>query len=117
MADGQDPVSTTVTTSPGYLAGRFTLGKDRTWQWAYSYLQKVKFEFDAVGIRIDTINQPPPSGPLEFSGEAFRKSKANEYWYGLTLSRKIRPNIGLGFHALRGPAYHEFPHPDRRPGA
>ncbi len=97
LGDGTDPVSTTITTSPGYLAGRFTLGKDRTWQLAYSYLQKVKFEFDAVGIRIDTFDQPAPAGPLQFSGETFRKSLANEYWYGLTFSRKIRPNIGLGF--------------------
>jgi hypothetical protein len=97
LGDGTNPVSTTFTTSPGYLAGRFTLSKDRNWQWAYSYLQKVKFDFDAVGIRIGTINQPPPGGPLQFSGEAFRKSKTNEYWYGLTFSRKIRPNMGLGF--------------------
>ncbi len=94
LGEGTDPTSTTFTTSPGYLAGRFTLGKDRTWQLAYSYLQKVKFEFDAVGIKIDTVN---PADPVHFSGEAFRKAKVNEYWYGMTFSRKIRSNVGLGF--------------------
>jgi hypothetical protein len=97
LGKGTEPVSTTVTTSPGYLAGRFTMGEDHTCQWAYSYLQKVKFEFDAVGIRIEQLSPPPPAEPVDFSGEAFRKSRANEYWYGFTFSRKIHPNIGLGF--------------------
>jgi hypothetical protein len=97
LGEGTEPVSTTVTTSPGYLAGRFTVGADRTWQWAYSYLQKVKFEFDAVGIRITSFDQPPPANSFDFSGEAYRKAKANEYWYGLTFARKIRHDIGLGF--------------------
>ncbi len=97
LGEGTEPVSTTFTTSPGYLAGRFTMGEDRTWHWAYSILQKVKFDFDAVGIRIEPVTQPPPDGTIDFSGEAFRKSKTNEYWYGFTFSRKIRPNVGLGF--------------------
>ncbi|MEN8007780.1 MAG: hypothetical protein ABFS42_12240 [Candidatus Krumholzibacteriota bacterium] len=92
-----DPSSSTVTTSPGFLAGRFTTGKHSDWQWAYSYLQKVKFEFDATGIRVDESTAPPPQGNFWFSGEAFRKATANEYWYGATFSRKIRPNVGLGF--------------------
>jgi hypothetical protein len=97
LGEGTEPTSTRFATSPGYLAGRFTVGEDRTWKWAYSYLQKVKFQFVAVGVRFETINPPSPTGPVDFSGEAFRKSKANEYWYGATLSRKIRRNIGLGF--------------------
>ena len=96
LGAGTDPSSSTVTTSPGFLAGRFSAGKDGGWQWAYSYLQKVKFEFDATGIRVDESEAPPPQGNLWFSGEAFRKSKANEYWYGASFSRKIRPNLGFG---------------------
>jgi hypothetical protein len=93
---GTEPTSSTVTTSPGYLAGRFSSSSDEGWQWAYSYLQKVQFEFDATGIRVDESSAPPPEGNIWFSGEAFRKSKTNEYWYGVTLSRRIRENIGLG---------------------
>ncbi len=96
LGRGTEPISTTVTTSPGYLAGRFSSSSDEGWQWAYSYLKKVQFEFDATGIRVDDSSAPPPEGNIWFSGEAFRKAKTNEYWYGLTLSRKIRENIGLG---------------------
>jgi len=96
LGKGTDPSSSTITTSPGFLAGRFTTGMDDGWQWAYSYLQKVKFEFDASGIRVDETEAPPPQGNLWFSGEAFRKSNASEYWYGASFSRKIRPNIGFG---------------------
>ena len=96
LGRGTEPASTTVTTSPGYLAGRFSSSNDEGWQWAYSYLQKVQFEFDATGIRVDDNSAPPPEGNIWFSGEAFRKAKTNEYWYGLTLSRRIRENIGLG---------------------
>ena len=97
LGRGTEPVSTTVTTSPGYLAGRFSSSSDDGWQWAYSYLQKVKFEFDASGIRVDENSTPVPEGNLWFSGEAFRKSKTAEYWYGVTLSRRISENIGIGF--------------------
>jgi len=96
LGRGTEPVSTTVTTSPGYLAGRFSSSSNEGWLWAYSYLQKVQFEFDATGIRVDDNAAPPPEGNIWFSGEAFRKSKTNEYWYGVTLSRRIRENIGLG---------------------
>jgi len=96
LGTGTDPSSSTIATSPGFLAGRFTTGMDDGWQWAYSYLQKVKFEFDATGIRVDESEAPPPQGNLWFSGEAFRKSKANEYWYGASFSRKLRPNLGFG---------------------
>jgi hypothetical protein len=96
LGRGTEPVSTTVTTSPGYLAGRFTSSNNEGWQWAYSYLQKVKFEFDASGIRVDESSAPPPEGNIWFSGEAFRVTRTDEYWYGITLSRRIRENIGLG---------------------
>ena len=96
LGRGTDPVSSTVTTSPGYLAGRFSSSNEEGWQWAYSYLQKVQFEFDATGIRVDESSAPPPEGHIWFSGEAFRKAKTNEYWYGVTLSRRIRENIGFG---------------------
>lgn len=94
---GTDPSSSTVTSSPGFLAGRFTTGRDNGWKWAYSYLQKVKFEFDATGIRVDESEAPPPQGNIWFSGEAFWKSTVSEYWYGASFSKKIRPNVGLGF--------------------
>ncbi len=97
LGDGADPVSNSVTISPGYLAGRFSTGEDKTWHWAYSFLQKVKFQFNPVGITIDSFESTPPGNPIQFSGEALRVSEVNEYWYGLTFARKIHPNAGLGF--------------------
>ena len=97
LGDGTSPTSSTVATSPGYLAGRFSVGDDRSWQWAYSYLQKVKFKFDAGGIRVDPGGPPPPNGSAWASGESFRQAETNEYWYGLTFARKIKKNVGLGF--------------------
>ena len=97
LGDGTSPTSSTVATSPGYLAGRFSVGDDRSWQWAYSYLQKVKFKFDAGGIRVDPGGQPSPNGSAWASGESFRQAETNEYWYGLTFARKIKKNVGLGF--------------------
>jgi hypothetical protein len=94
---GTEPTSSSVNTSPGFLAGRFTVGEDRTWQWAYSYLQKVKFKFDAVGVRVDAGGEPPTNGRAWFAGESFRVSQSNEYWYGLTFSRKLADDVGLGF--------------------
>ena len=97
LPDGTDPTSTTITTSPGYLAGRFTVGKDRSWQWAYSYLQKVKFQFDAGAVRIDPGGQPPPNPKGWLSAQSFRQAETNEYWYGVTFAKKIAENMGLGF--------------------
>ena len=93
LGTGVDPSSTIATTSPGYLAGRFSSSDRDGWQWAYSYLQKVKFDFDASEVLINEISDPDP---VAFSGEIFRVSTTNEYWYGCTLSRKLRDNVGLG---------------------
>jgi hypothetical protein len=97
VGNGTNPASTTITTSPSYLAGRFTVGEDRSWQWAYSYLQKVKFKFDATAIRIDSGGQPPPTPSGWLSGESFRQAETNEYWYGVTFARKLKEDTGLGF--------------------
>ncbi len=94
---GADPSSLVITPSPGYLAGRFSVGDDSTWKWAYTYLQKVKFEYNAAGLRIDRNPAPPPDGNIWFSGEAFRDSRADESWYGVSLSRKLSDNVALGF--------------------
>jgi hypothetical protein len=96
LGRGTDPSSTIVTPSPGYLAGRFSLGNDYGWKWAYTYLQKVNFEFDASGRRIDHNPAAPPPGNIGFSGEAFRVAKVNESWYGISLSRKLTDKLAIG---------------------
>ncbi len=97
LGRGTEPSSTVVAPSPGYLAGRFSLGNDYGWQWAYTYLQKVKFEFDSSGLRIDQNPAPPPAGNFWFSGEAFRIARVDESWYGVSMSRKLSDNVAVGF--------------------
>lgn len=94
---GDDPASTVVTPSPGYIAGRFSLGEDWGWKWAYTYLQKVQFEFNTSGIRVDDNPAPPADGNLWFSGEAFRDFRVRESWYGVSFSRKLNDNMAVGF--------------------
>ncbi len=97
LGRGIDPVSNTITPSPGYIAGRFSLGKDYGWKWAYTYLQRVQFRFDASGLRIDSNEAPPATGNLWFSGEAFRDARLDESWYGVTFARRVADNVAIGF--------------------
>jgi len=96
LGPGLDLESTVFSTSPDYLAGRFTLDPRRTWSWAYSYLKRVQFDFEVRGVQFDPRLLPPTGTPW-FSGEAFRKAKSDEYWYGLTAARRLRPDLALGF--------------------
>jgi len=95
LGEGIDLESNRVDTSPSYLAGRFTTDPTRTWSWAYSYLQKVKFSLDVRGVQFDPSLLPPTNGDW-FSGEALRKASSNEYWYGVSAARKVKPKIALG---------------------
>ncbi len=101
LDDGKDrgfePSSVVVTPSPGYLAGRFSLGDDWGWKWAYTYLQKVQFEYNASGLRIEQNPAPVGEENRWFSGEAFRDLRVDETWYGISLSRKLTDNVAIGF--------------------
>ncbi len=92
-----DPSSTTITPSPGYMAGRFSLSKNSGWKWAYTYLQRVQFEYNASGMRIDANQAPPPAGEFWFSGEAFRDAQVTESWYGITAAHRINEHLAVGF--------------------
>lgn len=97
-SNGEEWLSaTTSSKSPGYLAGRFSTGNDKGWKWAYSYLQKVKFKISTSATSIYDFEAPLPEGQSSFSGESYRTNEANEYWYGVTVSRKLSENLGLGF--------------------
>jgi hypothetical protein len=95
LGEGLDLESTVFTTSPGYLAGRFTLDPSRTWNWAYSYLKKVQFDMDIRGVTMDPRTLPP-TGEDWVSAEILKNAKSNEYWYGLTAARKVRENVAFG---------------------
>jgi hypothetical protein len=94
---GTEPSNTVVTASPGYLAGRFSLGDDYGWKWAYTFLQKVQFQFDARAVRIEENPNPVPEGNIWFGGEGFQTAKVEESWYGVSISRKIAENVAIGF--------------------
>jgi hypothetical protein len=92
-----NPASSGITTSPGYLAGRFSVGKGDGWKWAYSYLQKVKFDYFSSAINIETNPSPAPGENLSSANETFRVLATGESWYGFSFSRKLADNIGIGF--------------------
>ncbi len=102
---GTEPSSQKVTPSPGFLGGKFTNNiNGNKVAIAYSYLQRVKFEYDASGVRVDENSAPPLEGNAWFSGEAFQRSYVSEHWAGVTFAKAIGENIYLGvtpFGALR----------------
>ena len=91
------PSSSSVTSSPGYIAGRFSVGKDYGWNWAYTYLQKVKFEYFSSAIDIASNPTPQPDENFWSTNESFRVLATDESWYGVSLSRKLSESVGLGF--------------------
>ena len=96
-ANTSGPSNLVVTPSPGYLAGRFTLGGDDGWKLAYSYLQKVKFEYDGFGLVLR--NDPAATPPDVFwsASEAYRTTSVSESWYGVSFSRRISDALAIGF--------------------
>ena len=93
-----DPSNTVIAPSPGYLAGRFSLSNDLGWQWAYTFLQKVDFEYATSQIS-DHQNPEalPPAGTKWSSRESFREVELAEDWYGISLSRKLADHLAIGF--------------------
>ncbi len=95
--NGSDPTSTQVTPSPGFFGIQFSQNtEDDELSIAFSYLQKVKFDFKASGIQIDENPAPPEEGNFWFSGEAFKITSVSEYWAGVTFAKQI------GDHTLAG---------------
>lgn len=92
-----NPSSSTFTSSPGYFAARFSLGLDDGWKWAYTYLQKVKFEYFSRAVFIDSNPNPQPGENYWSANESFRILMTDESWYGVSISRKLSDNVGLGF--------------------
>ena len=96
LSQGSETKYTNTGTSPGFLAGRFNAVRDEGWQFAWSYMERVRFEFDAGATRIDTQPIPPLDGEQWFSGEAFRNTRTTEYWYGFTAATKIGERTAVG---------------------
>ena len=92
-----DATTTSYGASPGYLAGRFSLGDDRGWKWAYTYLEKVRFVFDDGGSTILADPGLPPGGLAWEALETFRVSDVAEGWYGFSFSRKLSDRVAIGF--------------------
>jgi len=97
--------SNQVTPSPGYFGGKFntTINDDEV-AIAYSYMQRINFDYDASTVSVDENPAPPPGDNYWFSGEAFQTISLSEYWAGVTFSKKIGENIYGGitpFGAMR----------------
>ncbi len=94
LGPGFKPTSKEVTPSPGYFGGKFTTNiQDDEVAIAYSYMQRIQYNYDASGIRVDENPAPPPDGNIWFSGEAYRLDSLNEYWAGVSLAKRIGDNI------------------------
>jgi len=96
LGEGFDPSSSSVGTSPGFIAGRFSRKNPGDLTVAYSYIERTRFEFNASGIRVDDDSTPPPDGSFWFSGEAFDNNKTSESWVGATLSRQVSDHLSWG---------------------
>ncbi len=105
LGPGTEPTSSSVTPSPGYFGGKFnTIINDDEVVVAYSYMQRIKFKYEASGVRVDENPAPPPEDNYWFSGEAFKIVELSEYWSGVSFAKKIGNNIYAGvtpFGALR----------------
>ncbi len=105
LGRGATPSSDHVTPSPGYFGAKFntTISDDKV-AIAFSYMQRIKYEFDSSGIRVDDNPAPPPGDNVWFSGEAYHRVSLSEYWAGVTFAKRIGDNIYAGitpFAALR----------------
>jgi len=109
FGNGTEPTSTKVTPSPGFFGAKFStnLNNDKV-AVAFSYLQKVKFDYNASGVRVDSDAAPPTDGNFWFSGEAYKVTAVSEYWAGVTFAKRIGDNVYAGvtpFGALRNQSY------------
>jgi hypothetical protein len=96
LGSGYDPGQDRITSSPGFLAGRFNALKLEGWQTAWSYIERMRFRFDASGVRIDPQPLPAAPGDVWQGGEAFRQTRTDESWYGFTFARRIGRRAAFG---------------------
>lgn len=109
FGNGTEPTSTKVSPSPGFFGAKFStnINNDKV-AVAFSYLQKVKFNYNASGIRVNEDSAPPPDGNFWFSGEAYKITSVSEYWAGVTFAKRIDDNIYAGitpYAALRNQSF------------
>ena len=96
LGDDFNPEQNRIATSPGFLAGRFNALKLEGWQLAWSYIERMRFQFDAAGILVDENLLPSQDGEIWASGEAFQRTLSEESWYGFTFSRRISEHTAFG---------------------
>ncbi len=105
FGDGTAPSSTQITPSPGFFGVQFSDNtEENELSIAFSYLQRVKFDYNAAGVRVDENPAPPAEGNYWFSGEAYKISSVSEYWSGVTFAKRIGDHTYAGitpFGALR----------------
>jgi len=89
------PTQSSFGTSPGFLAGRFNALRAEGWQFAWSYIERVRFSFEARGLRI-VEGTVPPAATTWTVGEVFRNTRTEESWYGFTFARRMSERSALG---------------------
>lgn len=76
--------------SPGFLGGRFGPRDRDGWTVSWSYLERMRFRYDA------STNLITATDSLTAVAEAYRQVETNDNWYGVTFSRRIGEHTGLG---------------------
>lgn len=65
-------------------------------RWAYSFLTRQKLDFRLIAREGAVIARDEPGDTLSVGGESLFDQDLGEQWGGLTWSRPVRGNIGIG---------------------
>jgi hypothetical protein len=93
--DQDSPTSRQTGVEPSLFAGTLPV---KWWggRWAYSFLTRQKSDFRLTEREGSVIALDQPGDTLSIGGEILFDQYENEQWGGLTYSRPLRDNLGLG---------------------
>ena len=96
VPEGSDaPTSRQIGVQPSLFAGTLPV---KWWggRWAYSFLTRQKSKFRLTEREGSVIALDQPGDSLSIGGEILFDQDENEQWGGLTYSRPVRDNLGVG---------------------
>jgi hypothetical protein len=93
--NSNSPTSRNTGVQPSLFAGTLPV---KWWggRWAYSFLTRQKSDFRLTEREGSVIALDQPGDSLSIGGEIIFDQNQNEQWGGLTYSRPLRDNLGVG---------------------